>query len=69
MTEAMKRTWQTRITAIAGIAVITVAAMYLQIDGVLVPILGTAGISGVAGYDLGMEQAKNVAERINGNER
>jgi hypothetical protein len=48
-----KRVWVTRIVAIAAVTSITLYAMYLEIDGIFVPIAGAAVVSGIAGYEVG----------------
>lgn len=60
----MKRTWQTRTMAIAGVAAITLYAMHLQIDGALVPIIGAAIISGIAGYSTGIVSSDKITKEL-----
>lgn len=63
MSQHRERTWQTRITAILAITVLTALAMLMEIDGALVYALGVAAAAGLAGYDIGMDHALRLARR------
>lgn len=52
MEERERITWMTRVVAILCITALGMMAMYMEIDGIWVPLFAAAGISGIAGYEL-----------------
>jgi len=54
------KAWLTRVVGMVCVCVLVAYAMFLQIDGVMIPVLGVAIISGIAGYETG---AKKILER------
>lgn len=55
-----EREWQTRVAAMFAVSIVGSVAMYMEIDGAMVPAVSVMAIAGIAGYELGMAQAGKI---------
>lgn len=58
----MKRTWMTRVVAIASITVMEGFALYLGHNGLLLT-LAVATVAGIAGFEIGAQHVLRAVDR------
>lgn len=65
MSGERRRFWGTRVVAIIAVAWLVSFALYMGHNGLLLS-LGIAAITGIAGYDIGVQRGKQKMRELGG---